>query len=351
MFFNKVKKIIINIVLFLFVCVLLLLLGEWVAGIMVKKGIGQRQQVMGNVENLVMPSDNPDLQYVFRPCYVDADGDTITNAMGFHDYDWSQAQLDQSNVILNLGDSITFGAFIKGVDNVYGKVLESRLQKDFPDEDYLIFNAGIGGYNIWQEVAMMRQLAKTMTFKMVILGFCLNDSSPKMYVNNDIKGAVVNVAPKMKSIKDIFSRQFLDRSKLYVMFKESVKSLQRRYPTLFPASMMWHNVLVNGPAWDQLKTTLEALNQTLEKQGIPLVVVIFPYAHQLKLEAKDNLVQQDLIRFCREENIYCLDLFESFKENRDKIVWDAEGVHPDKTGHRVAGNAIYQYLIEKGLVP
>ena len=345
------KKITINIALFLFVSVLLLLLGEWIAGIMVKKGVGQRQQIMGSVENIVIPSENPKLQFVFRPYYRDTDGDTVTNHMGFHDYDWTQAQLDESQVILNIGDSITFGAFIKHMEDVYGKILESELQADYPEERYLVFNAGIGGYNIWQEAEMMKQLSSFFKWQMVILGFCLNDSSPMMYVNNNIKGAVVNVAPKVKSPKDIFSRKFLDRSKLYVMAKESFKSLQRRYPNLFPASMMWHNVLVKGPAWEDLKETLREMNQSLSAQGIPLVVVIFPYAHQLKLDADKNLVQKDLVQFCKNESIYCLDLFQSFKNNKDQIKWDAEGVHPDEAGHRIAGEAIYQYLRSKKLIP
>jgi lysophospholipase L1-like esterase len=135
------------------------------------------------------------------------------------------------------------------------------------------------------------------------------------------------------------------------MFKEAVKSLQRRYPRLFPSSMMWHNALVNGEGWRSLKDTISEMHENLAQNNIRLVVVIFPYAHQLKLEAKDNIIQNDLSQYCQVHSIPCLDLFSYFKQNNQQIQWDAEGIHPDVNGHQVAGEAIYHYLVQQKLIP
>lgn len=88
---------------------------------------------------------------MFEPHYVDAQGDTIINVLGCHEIDWEPSQLDRSKVILNLGDSITSGANIKDINQFYGKILQLYLQQKFPDEHYIVYNAGVGGYNIWQE--------------------------------------------------------------------------------------------------------------------------------------------------------------------------------------------------------
>jgi len=331
--------------------IILLVLGEIGANIMVKLGKGQRHQVMGEADNIVMNSPNKDLEFVFKPHYVNLEGDTITNAHGFHELDWAPSELDQSKVILNIGDSITFGANIKDFNQVYGKVLQSLIQQNFPEENYIVYNAGVGGYNIWQERALLQELTGKIKYDMVLLGLCLNDSSPKMYVSEDIKGAVVNVSGEIESTKEIFSRKFFNRFKLYVMFREAAKSMQRRYPKLFPSSTMWHNVLVNGEGWRSLKDTILEMHNSLAQDGIELVVVIFPYAHQLKLEAKDNIIQNDLLKFCQSYSIPCFDLFSNYKQNSQLIQWDEEGIHPDENGHQLAGEAIYYYLVEQKLIP
>ncbi len=348
---SKLKAMAVNFSLMVGVFILLFVFGELGANLLVKLGKGQRQQIMGEADNIVMNSPNKDLEFVFKPHYVNADGDTVTNALGFHELDWSPAALDQSKVILNLGDSITFGANIKDLNQVYGKVVQSLMQQNFPDQPVIVYNAGVGGYNIWQERAMLRELDRQLKYDMVLLGLCLNDSSPKMYVSEDIKGAVVNVSGKIESARDLFSRKFFNRFKLYVMFKEAVKSVQRRYPRLFPSSMLWHNMLVKGEGWTSLKDTILEMHQELASRNIPLVVVIFPYAHQLKLTAKDNIIQNDLVQFCQANQIPCLDLFEAFQQHQQQILWDAEGIHPDGNGHRVAGEAIYHFLVEQKLIP
>lgn len=348
---KKIKKFLINFSLFVFVSLLLLVLAEMGANVMVKAGKGQRQQIYGKSDNLVIPSENKELGFVFKPYYVSSDGDTITNALGFHEYDWDPAVLDKSHVILNIGDSITFGAFIKSKDDVYGKVLQYALRQQFPDDDIVVYNAGIGGYNIWQEQTMLKLMQERMPVQMVLLGLCLNDASPMLYVDRNVKGAVVNVPGKLESVKDVFSRKFFNRSKVYVIFKEAFKSFQRKYPNLFPSRFLWYNAMVNGIGWKSLKATLADMHMALEKEGIPLVVAIFPYAHQLQLEDKDNIVQNDLLAFCRQEGIPCLDLYTAYKEGDDAVVWDEEGIHPDEAGHRIAGEAISQFLIQKKLVP
>jgi len=336
----------------IFVFIILLVLGEISASIMVKLGKGKRHQIMGEeADNIVMTSPNKDLEFVFKPHYVSLDRDTITNALGFHELDWEQSVLDQSRVILNIGDSITFGANIKDLNQVYGKVLQAMICQDFSEKNYIVYNAGVGGYNIWQERALLKELTGKVKYDMVLLGLCLNDSSPKMFVSEDIKGAVVNVSGEVESANEIFSRKFFNRFKLYVMFKEAVKSMQRRYPKLFPGSTMWHNLLVKGEGWKSLKGTLLEMHESLVQKAIPLVIIIFPYAHQLKLEAEDNIIQNDLLQFCEAHSIPCLDLFPYYKQNSQQIQWDEEGIHPDEAGHKVAGEAIYNYLMEKKLIP
>ena len=346
---RRLKRFAASLALTLGAIVFALVLGEIAANILVSSGIGRVNQIVGNADNMVMVSPNPDLGYVYKPNIRQRT--VTTNAMGFHEQDWSPAQLAESRVILNLGDSITFGLNVSDVGHVYGKVLQDELNDDAAGGGhYVVYNAGVAGYNTWQEAALLKQLTGSIKYDMVLLGFCLNDSSPMLYVSSDVKGAVVNVPGKINSPGQIFSRQFLRRSKLFVLMIESVKSMQRRYPAAFPSSMLWHNVLIKESAWQNLENTILAMKRSLDEQGKPFVVAIFPYAHQLKLEQKDNLIQNDLMRFCQANGIRCLDLFESFRRERDRIGYDVEGTHPDDTGHSVAARAIHEYLMQSHLL-
>ena len=249
-----------------------------------------------------------------------------------------------------MGDSIAFGTNVDKTRDVYPKVLERLLQRDYPDKQYAVVNAAVGGYNIWQEWALLKELRTELNIKMVIVGLCLNDSSPMFYIREDIKEAVVKIPARINSISDVFHREFINRLKLYVMVKEVIKSVQRNHPKLFPSSLLWHNLLVKQGSWQNLKDTILEMKLSLAENDIPLVVVIFPYRHQLELEPPDNLIQKDLSQFCQQNGIKCLDLFTCFKAYKDSIVWDAEGIHPDKRGHWVAGQNIYQYLVDEQVI-
>jgi hypothetical protein len=190
-----------------------------------------------------------------------------------------------------------------------------------------------------------------MNVKLVLLGFCLNDSSPTFHATADLKGAVSRLEKPINSIEAVFSREFFNRSYLYVLLKETLKNAQRAYPRAFPARFLWHNLLVKEKRWQQCKETLVLMRDQLSQQGIPLVIAVFPYQHQLRLEPQANLVQNDLMTFCHEHELYCLDLFSAFREHASEITFDPEGTHPDERGHAVAAQAILEYLTEQQLFP
>ena len=350
---STLKRGVQNAALVICVLVFLCLLAEVAANILVNAGIGRANQIAGQkANNIVVSSPNADLGYLYRPNIREPERNIVTNSAGFREYEWTASELARSRVILNIGDSITFGMNVRDIDDVYGKVVQSLLSRNHgTDGRYVVYNAGIGGYNTWQEEALLRHLTGKIRYDMVILGLCLNDSSPKLYVSEDAKGAVISIPARIESVRDVFSRKFLGRSKAYVMFKELIKSTQRRFPKMFPSSVLWHNLLVKEGDWISLKQTLRKMRGDLEADKIPFIVVIFPYEHQLQLTKKDNIVQNDLMAFCQSNSIHCLDLFDSFGQNRHLIHWDQEGVHPDGKGHLIAGQAIYEYLVANQLIP
>ena len=158
-------------------------------------------------------------------------------------------------------------------------------------------------------VHALKELLPTMNVKLVLLGFCLNDSSSQFYVKGDLNNAVFLDDKHINSIDAVFYRKFLNRSYFYVLLKETFKNVQRTYPHVFPASLLWHNILIKEKRWQECKETLVEMREQLGEQGIPLVIAVFPYRHQLRLELEANLMQNDLMSFCNKHGLHCLDLF------------------------------------------
>jgi hypothetical protein len=290
----------------------------------------------------VLLSD-PSLGYRYKPDLRDDRGGLVTNHYGVREQDWAPEILQRSRVILNLGDSITFGLNLSRPDEVYGKVLQSLLNRR-GNGSVIVYNAGVSGYNSAQELAFIEELSRTLKFDAVLVGFCLNDSAPALQINPEMRNGVVWAPAAIRSVGDLFSRRALDHVVSYTLAKEAVKSIQRRHPSLFPARWLWHNALVGSAGWEQMKLSLLEMKRLLDAKHVPLTIAIFPYEHQLHLTAESNLAQQDLLRFCRANRIDCVDLYDAFRENRDRIGWDAEGTHFDARGHRVAGEALYAHF-------
>ncbi len=345
-------RVLAKLALLLVSTAILLVFAEFAVRLVVARGIATRKHYRAD---LPMPNvqvhRNPEVGYLPPAHLTDAAGRLVTNRIGFREEDYSDTDLTTNDVILNLGDSITFGDRVEDTADVYGHRVELTIARLLPRSHVIVYNAGVSGFNTWQESALMGELLPTMNVRLVLLGFCLNDSSPRFHVRAGLEGAVSRYEQPADSFGSIFSREFFNRSYFYVLLKESFKNVQRAHPGAFPPGLLWHNLLVKEQRWRECKQTLVAMRDRLDERGIPLVVAVFPYAHQLRLEPRANLVQNDLMAFCREHGLECLDLFGAFKLHASEITFDQEGTHPDKRGHAVAAQAIVGYLQERRLFP
>jgi lysophospholipase L1-like esterase len=349
---RRVRRQLAKLAILLVSTITILVLAELVVRFLAARGIAASDQYPADrpIPN-VQVHQNPEVGYLPPPYMTDATGKLLTNRSGFREKDYSADELRMSDVILNLGDSITFGSKVKDTADVYSHRLERAIGRSPRQRRVIVYNAGVAGFNTWQEHALMGELLPTMTVKLVLLGFCLNDSSPAFHVKADLKGAVSLYDTPIGSFKAVFSREFFNRSYFYVFLKETFKNVQKAHPRAFPASLLWHNLLIKEKRWQECKETLVVMRDQLRTQGIPLVIVVFPYRHQLSLEPQANLIQNDLMTSCREHELYCLDLFSAFKEHVSEISFDDEGTHPDENGHRVAAQTILDYLREQELFP
>jgi hypothetical protein len=101
----------------------------------------------------------------------------LTNSYGLRDAEVSVVPSPGTVRILCLGDSLTFGAGVPS-EATYPKQLEALLNKNV-EPRYEVINAGVPGYDTWQEVTYFRESGWKWQADTVIIGFYGNDIVPK----------------------------------------------------------------------------------------------------------------------------------------------------------------------------
>lgn len=101
-----------------------------------------------------------------------------TNSDGLRDKEYGSKQADQIRIIA-LGDSVTMGTGVRQAD-IFTEKLEELLNKNSEEiegqaKEYQVVNFGVTGYNLSQEVAMLKDLGPKYQPDIVLLTYVLND--------------------------------------------------------------------------------------------------------------------------------------------------------------------------------
>jgi hypothetical protein len=107
--------------------------------------------------------------------------------------------------------------------------------------------------------------------------------------------------------------------------------------------------------WKWLSGIYDQLNEAVSKDGAKLVILPFPLAYQLDPEYP-FLPQKQILAFCEERSIPCLDLLPSFRQHRkeDLFLLDQEVFydiwHLTEQGHERTAEELMRFLQEENLL-
>jgi hypothetical protein len=116
----------------------------------------------------------------------------------------------------------------------------------------------------------------------------------------------------------------------------------------------FYRSLFEGEHWEECRKALKRMRNLTRKQGVPMVLVIFPvfdgpmdetYAYR---ELHSRIVGEG-----ESLRIPVLDLLEVFEgmDTRRLAVVPFTNAHPNEIAHRVAADGIVDYLVRGKLVP
>lgn len=308
------------------------------------------------------------------------------NSKGLRDVEYSYEKREGTFRILVLGDSFTEG-FQVSLEDTFCKVLERELNKG--ERRFEVINAGFAGVGTDYELLFFRREGYKYHPNLVILAFFANDVYENYRSKDVLDDANAPIAYERKGlvthVKKILARHscgynyfgyVLPRhTPLFAKFLMRIGLLSSQ-PIESPQGVKQLHYLIFGKtygselkrAWRLTKKLIIQLIADARNHGSELAVVSIPFREQVyenlwrstvlqpgmaKREWDLNKPDQILSEFLSDEDIPFLQLLPSFRKvagNLRLYYFGADG-HWNVQGHQLAGQVIYNWLVEEKLVP
>lgn len=246
--------------------------------------------------------------------------------------------------ILVLGDSFSWGAGVFPQD-AYPRRLEvllERLAGGALDVELLPYTRP--GWNTSQEVRALELKPPAEAPDLILLGYCLNDAElPRRQGNDDIEGPLLRRSPE--GVK----AALYEHSRIYRRIWDRLESRRQRR-----AFHRYYHALYERTGWRSTQEALDGLRGLASQWKVPVVAAIFPIFDQQLGPGYDYADLHELVgRALRERGFRTVDLLPAYRgvDAQRLAVEPFTDPHPNELAHRIASQALANYLLEKNLVP
>jgi len=257
----------------------------------------------------------------------------IQNAAGFRDnIEYSLTIQPGKRRISFLGDSFLAGHGVKNVEDRFPNI----IRRNHPEWEIHVL-AKLGA-DTGDELTILKQsLDEGYQLDQVVLVYNLNDVS--------------DIMPEWQaSLKRIFADEdkggWLRRNSYFVDI------LYHRWKVWHDPTMRQYFDFVlkgyQGPIWETQQQRLITLRNLVQSHGGRLLVVTFPFLHNIGPDYKFYPVHAQLDRFWENANVPNLDLLPVYSNlPPSKLVVNKFDAHPNEFAHALAAKAIDQFLEEE----
>lgn len=286
---------------------------------------------------------NPKICYKIKPL-----ADKDINSEGFRGKDFSLKKDRNTVRIIMLGDSITYGAFIRqneSFPNVLEKILNAKNQLLSLPIRYEVMNFGVGGYNIVSEIEVLKVYGLKYNPDIVVLNYFWNDNDLYSFdywyflKRKDTTPAEKNWVYQYYLSPDRFLwKRLLLRSHLFVYLWAFFSRLQESWLEL-------RNVEYATYKNDIVLEKLIELKKIAAKRNFKILICMHPNLDYDKNEPHLNYSKTKKI--AEQLGIPFVDLLEYYKQqSNDPRVFlanEKDVYHPNAAGHNlVAKNLILE---------
>jgi len=279
------------------------------------------------------------------------------NSRGLRDHEYNYWRNSKRRVVV-LGDSYANGHGVE-LEETFSKVLEDMIGKD----NIEIINAGHKGYGPQEEIMYYRHEISNYQPDIVLMAIFMGNDIHDVTLLNISDGKLVENGPLPKPGLQMRLRRWMARkSHTYVFVLETfikndaLRDLLIRWGFFMPR---WSPYFTKDPGayqedLDETIRLIRAFNQELEQDNTKLMILLIPTVEQA-YEAKQemfemtegfdiNLGNEEMMRFCEEEGLECLDLLSYFHESEQELYYEHDR-HFTALAHDLTARLLYQELL------
>jgi len=255
------------------------------------------------------------------------------NSLGFRDKEWSVEKAKGAFRLIVLGDSFAWGQGVEE-ENTFPRVLESLLNERQCVE---VCNSGRSGLNTVQEVELLEDHLLVYDPDFVLLQFCLNDAEEEGY-------SLPRLLPARAA--RAFGWSYLYFAARFA-YSRALIALGR-WPDYH--EYISEQYLPNSESWQACQEAVSRLAQLSAQKGFGCAVVVFPIFERTRpytfLEETSQIVDAAV-----EAGLPVPDLFPVYEDwDFDELAVSRYDRHPNATAHRVAAEALDDFLKEQEIL-
>ena len=132
--------------------------------------------IFGEVFLRLIFAEQLNQEYGYGPGYLTLAKKIPLNSLGFRDAEHTVLKDASTKRILILGDSMTYGAGIKDFNQVYGRVLQTKLDLSRGSGKYEIIILAKPGHSTYDELITLKNIGLNYEPDIIVLGYHLNDA-------------------------------------------------------------------------------------------------------------------------------------------------------------------------------
>lgn len=263
--------------------------------------------------------------------------DHVHNSLGWRDAEHTLDKREGVYRILGLGDSYLWGQGVRQEDICLTR-LGRLLEQSADGVSVETINTGLSGSNTAFHAELLHDVGLAFRPDLVVLHF----------VPNDVEPFLGGARPQIEFFTN-YTSIYLGEDRLSRIsrlwgwarqrFLQEVRA--RRYVRECIASFS-----PSSSEWAGCRDAIDDLNDICRDHDIPLLVVVFPFFHELDGDYPFQPVHDVVRGHCRTRGIPVVDLRPYFSQYHGPELWvHPSDQHPNEIAHRVAARAAVDAIL------
>lgn len=232
--------------------------------------------------------------------------------------------------LLFIGDSFTFGHGVKDVSDRFSNVVRARLESE-GREDVRVSNLADAGRDLhWVEAMLQRSFDSGIRADVVVYVMCLNDIETFHPRHRTYYTELGQHSPTFFLFRDTYFFNLL-----YFRLRQfTVPDVKDYYSFV--------EEYYSSEPWERMQSKLITVNELCESHDSELVVVVFPFLHQLE-NYRFTAAHSKIDAFCETQKIPVIDLLPALQSHSDEgLTVSRFDAHPNVLAHKLAAERIYE---------